>query len=68
MPAAKVLCAVQGRSINFEVDSGALYTLMPMSLFDKIKKVLTFIDIKLQLYIEHSINILGSKYSSKCVF
>ena len=62
LPATEGLCKMQGKPVIFEVDSGISYTIMPVNSFDKIKKYLPpleLINIKLQSYTEHAIDISG---------
>lgn len=61
-PPMKIICKVQGQPMNFEVDSGAPFSLIPAAMFEKIKRFcppLEQTDIKLLSYTNHSIEILG---------
>lgn len=57
----EIACKVQGQPVTFEVDSGAPVFLMPVKMFEKIRRYCPPLEqtgIKLQPYTNRSISIL----------
>lgn len=61
-PAAKVICNVEGQDLNFELDSGAPFSLIPLSVYEQNPSMpaLQEAHVKLQSYTKHAIQIAGA--------
>ncbi|KAG8184958.1 hypothetical protein JTE90_011089 [Oedothorax gibbosus] len=61
-PAAKVTCSVEGQDMTFELDSGAPFSLIPLSVYKQnaTMPALQKANVRLQSYTKHSIQIEGA--------
>lgn len=61
-PAAKVTCRVEGQDMTFELDSGAPFSLIPLSVYKQQASMpaLQKATVRLQSYTKHSIQIEGA--------
>lgn len=61
-PAVKIACRIEGQKMVFELDSGAPFSLIPLSVYEQHKASLPPLQksiVKLQSYTKHSIQIEG---------
>ena len=62
IPPARIKCLVQGKPVNFEIDSGAPFSLIPWSTYEKLRKFCPPLEktrINLHSYTNHPIEIKG---------